>query len=122
MTKTAVIYARYSSNRQREESIEGQIRECKAFATQNNLSIIHEYIDRAFSAKTINRPDFLKMIEDSSKHAFDYVIVYTLDRFSRNRYDSAVYKYNLKKKRSSSFICQGKNRRRSVRYHIRVGH
>ena len=97
MTKTAVIYARYSSNRQREESIEGQIRECKAFAAQNNLSIIHEYIDRAFSAKTINRPDFLKMIEDSSKHAFDYVIVYTLDRFSRNRYDSAVYKYKLKK-------------------------
>ena len=45
MTKTAVIYARYSSNRQREESIEGQIRECKAFAAQNNLSIIHEYID-----------------------------------------------------------------------------
>lgn len=97
MTKTAVIYARYSSNRQREESIEGQIREYKAFAAQNNLSIIHEYIDRAFSAKTINRPDFLKMIEDSSKHAFDYVIVYTLDRFSRNRYDSAVYKYKLKK-------------------------
>ena len=97
MTKTAVIYARYSSNRQREESIEGQIRECKAFAAQNNLTIIHEYIDRAFSAKTINRPDFLKMIEDSSNHAFYYVIVYTLDRFSRNRYDSAVYKYKLKK-------------------------
>ena len=54
MTKTAVIYARYSSNRQREESIEGQIRECKAFAAQNNLSIIHEYIDRAFSAKNDN--------------------------------------------------------------------
>lgn len=120
MTKTAVIYARYSSNRQREESIEGQIRECKAFAAQNNLSIIHEYIDRAFSAKRLTGP-ISEMIEDSSKHAFDYVIVYTLDRFSRNRYDSAVYKYKLKKT-ESEFYPPRKNRRRSVGHHIRVGH
>ena len=63
----AVIYARYSSESQREESIEGQIRECYAFARKNNISIIAEYIDRAFSAKTDRRPDFQRMIKDSAK-------------------------------------------------------
>lgn len=95
--KCAVIYARYSSNRQREESIEGQIRECNDFAARNDLSIVHTYIDRAMSAKTAQRPDFLQMIQDSKKGLFDYVIVYQLDRFSRDRYDSATYKHKLKK-------------------------
>lgn len=93
----AVIYARFSSDKQREESIEGQIRECKAFAAGNNITIIGVYIDRAMSARTDRRPDFLKMIKDSSKKTFDYVIVYQLDRFSRSRYDSAIYKNKLKK-------------------------
>ncbi len=61
----AVIYARYSSDNQREESIEGQLRECKEFADKNNFTIIGEYIDRALSAKTDNRPNFQKMIKDS---------------------------------------------------------
>ena len=59
----AVIYARYSSENQREESIEGQIRECYAFARKNNISVVAEYIDRAFSAKTDRRPDFQRMIK-----------------------------------------------------------
>ena len=63
----AVIYARYSSENQREESIEGQIRECYAFARKNNISVVAEYIDRAFSAKTDRRPDFQRMIKDSAK-------------------------------------------------------
>lgn len=92
-----VIYARYSSNHQREESIEGQLRECNAFAKAQSIDIINTYIDRALSAKTDDRPGFLKMIADSSKQAFDYVIVYQLDRFARNRYDSAFYKMKLKK-------------------------
>ena len=45
----AVIYARYSSDNQREESIEGQIRECTAFAEKNGITILRHYIDRAFS-------------------------------------------------------------------------
>lgn len=49
---TAVIYARYSSDNQREESIEGQIRECTAFAEKNGITILRHYIDRACSAKT----------------------------------------------------------------------
>ena len=94
---TGVIYARYSSDNQREESIEGQLRECKAFAEKNGIQIVGTYIDRALSAKTDNRPDFQKMIKDSAKQQFDTVIVWKLDRFARNRYDSAHYKSILKK-------------------------
>lgn len=93
----AVIYARYSSDNQREESIEGQIRDCKEYAKYNDISIVGSYIDRAMSAKTDNRPNFQKMIKDSSKRQFDMVIVWKLDRFARNRFDSANYKNLLKK-------------------------
>ena len=93
----AVIYARYSSDNQREESIEGQLRECTAFAEKNDITILRHYIDRAYSAKTDKRPEFQNMIRDSSKHLFDMVIVWKLDRFSRNRYDSARYKAALKR-------------------------
>ena len=92
-----VIYARYSSDNQREESIEGQLRECKAFAEKNGIQIIDNYIDRALSAKTDNRPAFQKMITDSAKEQFDVIIVWKLDRFARNRYDSAHYKAILKR-------------------------
>jgi len=93
----AVIYARYSSDSQREESIEGQLRECTAFAEKNGITILRHYIDRAFSAKTDNRPEFQNMIKDSGRKLFDMVIVWKLDRFARNRYDSARYKSTLKK-------------------------
>ena len=93
----AVIYARYSSDNQREESIEGQLRDCKEYARYNDIEIVGEYIDRAFSAKTDDRPDFQRMIADSSKKLFDIVLVWKLDRFSRNRYDSAFYRLTLRK-------------------------
>ena len=93
----AVIYARYSSDNQREESIEGQLRECTAFAQKNDITILRNYIDRAFSAKTDNRPAFQEMIKGSGKKLFDAIIVWKLDRFARNRYDSARYKAALKK-------------------------
>lgn len=93
----AVIYARYSSDMQREESIEGQIRECKEYAERNGITILSTYIDRAMSAKTADRPEFQRMIHDSEKKLFDVVLVYKLDRFSRDRYDSAHYKRILKK-------------------------
>lgn len=97
----AVIYARYSSDNQREESIEGQLRECLAFAEKNGITVLKNYIDRAFSVKTDNRPAFQEMIKDSSRHFFDMVIVWKLDRFARNRYDSARYKAALKEKLNS---------------------
>jgi len=93
----AVIYARYSSDNQREESIEGQIRECTAFAEKNGITILKHYIDRAYSAKTDNRPEFQRMIQDCKEKLFDMILVWKLDRFSRNRYDSIIYKHTLKK-------------------------
>ena len=93
----AVIYARYSSDNQREESIEGQIRECTAFAEKNGITILKHYIDRAYSAKTDNRPEFQRMIRDCKEKLFDMILVWKLDRFSRNRYDSIIYKHTLKK-------------------------
>ena len=92
-----VIYARFSCDNQREESIEGQLRECRAFAEKNDIQIIESYIDRALSAKTDNRPSFQNMVKDSAKGEFDVVIVWKLDRFARNRYDSAHYKAILRK-------------------------
>ena len=92
-----VIYARFSSHSQTEQSIEGQLKTCYEYAAKNNYTVIGEYIDRALSGTTDNRPDFLRMIEDSSKKTFQGVLVYQLDRFARNRYDSATYKAKLKK-------------------------
>ena len=94
---TAVIYARYSSDNQREESIEGQIRECTAYAEKNDFTVVKHYIDRAVSAKTDNRTQFQQMIKDSERGIFDVIIVWKLDRFARNRYDSARYKTQLKR-------------------------
>ena len=89
----AVIYARYSSDSQREESIEGQLRECGQYAQRNGITVVGSYIDRALSAKTADRPEFQRMIKDSAKGLFEIVLVWKLDRFSRDRYDSAHYKH-----------------------------
>lgn len=94
--KNAVIYARYSSSGQREESIEGQIRDCQRYAEASDLLIIDTYIDRAITGTTDDRENFQRMIADSAKHNFQYVICWKLDRFSRDRYDNAVYKRKLK--------------------------
>lgn len=90
--KKAVIYARYSSNNQREESIEGQVRECVAYAQQKGYEIIETYVDRAMTARADNRPEFQRMISDSSNRQFQIVLTYQLDRFARNRNDSRKYK------------------------------
>lgn len=93
----AVLYARFSSDNQREESIETQLRAIREYCERKGIIILHEYCDRAKSATTDNRPEFLQMISDSKNDEFDFVIVHKLDRFSRNRYDSAYYKKELKK-------------------------
>lgn len=93
----AVIYARYSSHNQTEQSIEGQLHDGHAFAEKNEYHIIGEYIDRALTGTRDARPDFQRMIRDAEKGQFQVVIVWKLDRFARNRYDSAIYKAKLKK-------------------------
>ena len=95
-TLNAVIYARYSSHNQTEQSIEGQLRDCYAFAERQGLQVVGEYIDRAITGRTDERPDFQRMIADAKKQQFQRVIVWKFDRFSRDRYDSAIYKHKLK--------------------------
>jgi len=92
-----VIYARYSSHSQTEQSIEGQLQTCYEFAKNNGHIVIGEYNDRAQSGTTDSRAEFQRMITDSDKHIFAGVLVYQLDRFARNRYDSAINKAKLKK-------------------------
>lgn len=75
--KTAVIYARYSSDSQSEQSIEGQLRVCEEYAQRNNILILNTYIDRAMTGTNDNRPDFQRMIKDSGRREWNYVLVVT---------------------------------------------
>ena len=93
----AVIYARFSSDNQRDESIDAQIRAISEYAKKNEIVIVGEYIDKARSAMTDNRPEFLKMISEASEQKFDIVLVHKLDRFARNRQDSIGYRMQLKR-------------------------
>ena len=93
--KKAVAYARFSSDMQREESIDAQIRAIKYYATQYNYDIIRVYTDKAQSGRSADRPQFLQMIKDSEHHEFEAVIVHKLDRFSRDSTDTALYEREL---------------------------
>lgn len=93
--KTAAIYARYSSDNQTEQSIEGQLHVCEEYAQRNNIVIVDTYIDRAMTGTNDNRPDFQRMIQDSAKKKWDFILVYKLDRFSRNKFESVVNRKKL---------------------------
>jgi DNA invertase Pin-like site-specific DNA recombinase len=97
MRRNGVIYARYSSSAQNESSIEQQLIVCYEYAKKNDILIVGEYIDKALSGRSDERPDFQRMLKDAQKRQWEYVIVYKLDRFSRNRYDSAIHNKTLKK-------------------------
>ena len=94
--KTAVIYARYSSDNQTEQSIEGQLHVCQDYAKSNDILILDTYIDRAMTGTNDNRPAFQKMIADSKQKEWDYVLVYKFDRFSRNKFETLKHKTTLK--------------------------
>ena len=94
--KKVVIYARFSSDNQREESIDAQIRACRTYAGSNGWIIVREYCDRGISGTSDNRPEFLQMIEDSKTGNFDAIIVHKLDRFSRNVQQTIGYISELK--------------------------
>lgn len=94
--KTAVIYCRYSSDSQTEQSIDGQLRVCTEYAKSHDILILDTYIDRAMTGTNDNRPDFQRMIKDSAKRTFSMVLVYKFDRFSRNKYETAMHKKTLK--------------------------
>ena len=94
-----VIYARYSEGpRQTDQSIEGQVADCRAFAAKKGIDVIGIYADRHISGtSTAGRDEFLRMIHDAERHAFDCVIVWKIDRFGRSREDIAVNRIKLKK-------------------------
>lgn len=92
-----VIYARYSCDKQTDNSIRGQVRECTLFAEKNDIQIVNVYADEAISGRTDRRPAFLRMFRDAAQHQFDVVVIWKGDRFSRNRADAAKYKNELKK-------------------------
>lgn len=96
MNNKAVIYTRFSSNNQREESIDAQIRACKEYAQRNNYVVVDTYCDSAKSGTSAEREAFQQMINDSEEGKFSYVLVHKLDRFSRDKYDSVHYKRKLR--------------------------
>ena len=94
--KNAVIYARFSSSGQNEQSIESQIRTCSEFAESQGYAIVKTYSDKARTGTNDSRPSFQRMIKDAASGQFQYIIVYMFDRFARNRRDSIMYKEMLK--------------------------
>ena len=94
--KRGVIYARYSCDKQSDNSTKAQIRECEAWAKNNGIKIVDHYLDEAISGRTDKRPGFQKMIKDAKAQLFDCIIVWKGDRFSRSRADAAKYKTMLK--------------------------
>ena len=97
ISSNAVVYARYSSHRQGEQSIEGQLAEAYKYAAAHGLKIIHEYVDRAMTGRNDNREQFQEMLKDTAKRHFDTIILWKIDRFGRNREEIAFNKYRCKK-------------------------
>ena len=95
--RIGVIYARYSSHNQKEESIEQQVEECMAFAALNHIKIIQIYADKALSGKTDKRPQFQKMMRDVEKRQFTVVIAYKSNRIARNMLQALNYEERLSK-------------------------
>lgn len=96
--KKAAAYARFSSDLQREESIEAQLKDIYEYASKNNFIIVKEYRDEALTGKSDDRPAFQQMIADAKSKMFDVLLLHKIDRFARNKYDSAIYKHFLRKK------------------------
>ena len=97
--QNVAIYLRYSSTGQSDQSIEGQLRDCRTFCKANHYRIVAIYVDRATTARkdVEKRVHLMEMISDSAKQNWEYVIVWKLDRFARNRNDSAIMKMRLRK-------------------------
>lgn len=96
-TTNAVIYARYSSHGQTEQSIEGQLAKGHEYAAAQGYTVVHEYIDRVMTGRNDNREAFQKMLSDTGKHQFQVIIVWKVDRFGRNREEIAFNKHTCKK-------------------------
>ena len=92
----AVIYARFSSHNQRDESIDAQERARREYAKHHKLQVIEVYADRGKSGTNSEREEFQRMIKDSGEKKFRYLIVHKIDRFSRDKCDAFTYKRKLR--------------------------
>lgn len=93
--KTAYAYARFSSDNQREESIDAQLRAIREYCRQNGIVLLREFRDEAVSGRTDKRPSFQELFALIREEPADFLIVHKLDRFARNRYDAALYRKKL---------------------------
>ena len=91
----AVIYARYSSDNQREESIDAQLRICRKYCREKNYIVIHEYVDEAYTATNDKRPAYQQMIADSKSHTFQVAVFHKVNRNARNEFDYYANKAKL---------------------------
>ena len=114
--KVAVIYARYSSDNQTEQSIDGQLHLCQDYAKRNDILNLDTYIDRAMTGTNDKREAFQRMLKDCDKKAWDYILVYKLDRFSRNKYKMTIHRKHLKDNGVKIIIRYGEYPRQSRRY------
>lgn len=96
-SELAVVYARYSSHSQGEQSIEGQLSNARDYAAAHGYTIVHEYVDRAKSGRTDNRAEFQQMLKDTAKRQFSVIILWKVDRFGRNREEIAINKMKCRK-------------------------
>lgn len=97
VSELAVVYARYSSHSQGEQSIEGQLSNARDYAAAHGYTIVHEYVDRAKSGRTDNRAEFQQMLKDTAKRQFSVIILWKVDRFGRNREEIAINKMKCRK-------------------------
>ncbi len=88
----AVIYARFSTDMQRDASIDDQIRSCREHATRQGLDVVEVYSDKAISGASLMRSGIQKLLRDAQSNGFDVVLSEALDRVSRNQADiAAIY-------------------------------
>ena len=94
--RTAVIYARFSCSKQREASIDDQLRICREWCAREGYVVVAEYCDYAMSGRSADRPQFQAMVANAGES--ELVVVYMMDRFSRDVYDAPIYKKRLREK------------------------
>lgn len=85
----AAIYARFSTDMQRDASIEDQIRSCRDYAAQQGIEVVETYSDKAISGASLMRSGIQKLLRDAQHDSFDIVVSEGLDRLSRNQADIA---------------------------------
>ncbi len=99
--RTAVIYARFSSDKQDEASIEAQVRACREYAAAKDFAILEVYADEAVSgkgSKTVSRKAYQRMLRDVDRGIFDTILIHKYDRAARNLGEHVNLEKRLKDK------------------------